>query len=119
MADPLPLSLISAFILFFGFLNTHQRHAARFQGASQVYLMGLNVSMLAGSVVGIGLLIYYGMQTSWYWPIGLFLIGSLTGGLLFGWLDVIFGLLGMSMAAFLGWPISAYFMYSIIDGLHP
>jgi len=81
--------------------------------------MSLYVSLILGGLVGLGLLIYYGLQTAWYWPIALFFIGSLVGGLIFGFLDVSIGLLAMSLASFLGWPISAYIMYKIISQLGP
>ncbi len=59
------------------------------------------------------------MQVAWYWPIVLFVAGSLAGGLLFGLLDVKMGQLGMSMLAFVGWPASAASAYLIIHDIHP
>ncbi|MEQ1844440.1 MAG: hypothetical protein ABL983_02540 [Nitrospira sp.] len=70
-------------------------------------------------LVGLGLLVYYFMQVAWYWPIVLFVAGSLAGGLLFGLLDVKMGQLGMSMLAFVGWPASAASAYLIIHDIHP
>jgi len=119
MGESLPISLAVVYIAFFGFLNTHQRHATRFEGASRAYHMALYGSLILGSLVGLGLLIYYGVQTAWYWPIVLFLIGSVLGGLIFAFLDVSLGLLVMSLASFLGWPICAYIMYKIIRHLGP
>lgn len=117
MPDSMPLSLVIAYLAFFGFLNTHQRHSSRFEGASQIYHLALNISLLIGVLVGLGLLIYYGYLTAWYWPIVLFLTGSLIGGLIFGLFDVTLGLLIMSLVSFPGWPISAYIMYRIINHL--
>jgi len=77
MTDSLPLSLIMSWVVFFGFVNTHQRHAHSFQGASQGYFLALQASVIIGSLVGLGLLCYYFMQVVWYWPIVLFLVGSL------------------------------------------
>lgn len=34
---------VSAWVIFFGFVNTHQRHARHFRGASQHYLLALNM----------------------------------------------------------------------------
>jgi hypothetical protein len=119
MGNSMPLSLIAAWVVFFGFVNTHQRHAMHFRGASQGYLLALQASVLLGSLVGLGLLGYYFTQVAWYWPIALFAVGSLVGGLLFGVLDVKIGQLGMSMAAFIGWPASAVWAFIIIHGLHP
>ncbi len=119
MTDSLPLFLIMSWVVFFGFVNTHQRHARSFQGASQGYFLALQASVIIGSLVGLGLLCYYFMQVVWYWPIVLFLVGSLVGGLVFGLLDVKIGQLGMSMFAFIGWPASAVWAFLIIRGLHP
>jgi len=114
MPDSMPLSLVIIYLAFFGFLNTHQRHYSRFQGASQTFHLALLISVSLGCLVGLGLLIYYGYLTTWYLPIVLFFVGSLIGGLIFGLLDVTFGLLIMSLVSFPGWPISAYIMYRII-----
>lgn len=119
MANSMPLSLIIAWVVFFGFVNTHQRHAMRFRGASQGYLLALQASVLLGSLVGLGLLGYYFMQVAWYWPLVLFMVGSLVGGLLFWFIDGKIGQLGMSMFAFIGWPASAVWAFLIIRGLHP
>jgi hypothetical protein len=117
MSDSLPFSLIAAWVIFFGFVNTHQRHARDFHGASQGYYLALQTSVLVGTLVCFGLLIYYFMQVAWYWPIVLFAGGSLAGGLLFGWLDAKIGLFGMSMLAFVGWPASAVWAYLIIHDI--
>lgn len=117
MPTSMPLVLIISWVLFFGFVSTHQRHAMRFRGESQGYLLALQVSMLLGSLVGLGLLGYYFTQVAWYWPIVLFAIGTLIGGLLFGVLDVKVGQLSMSLLAFICWPASAVWVVIIIHGL--
>ncbi len=119
MNSSIPLSLIIAWIFFFGFVNTHQRHAMRFQGASQGYLLALQASMIIGSLVGLGLLAYYFILVSWYWPLVLFVISSLACGLFFGFLDAKIGTLEMSLIAFIGWPVSAVWVFFIIRGLLP
>lgn len=119
MTDSLPLSLVISWITFFGFVNTHQRHARDFRGASQAYLLALYISVIIGSLVGLGLLVYYFIQVSWYWPLVLFVGGSLVGGFFFGFLDAKIGLLGMSLVSFIGWPASAIWAFFIIRGLHP
>ncbi|MDZ7696039.1 MAG: hypothetical protein U5R49_03610 [Deltaproteobacteria bacterium] len=118
MNSSMPLPLIISWLLFFGFLNTHQRHARHFQGASQGYLLALQASVILGCLVGLGLLVYYFIQVSWYWPIVLLVVGSLVGGFLFGFLDVQIGTLGMSIIS-LGWPALAIWAFFIIRGLHP
>jgi hypothetical protein len=119
MGNSMPLSLVAAWVIFFGFVNTHQRHAMHFRGESQGYLLALQASVLLGRLVGLGLLGYYFMQVAWYWPIALFAVGSLVGGLLFGVLDVKIGQLGMSGLTFIGWPASAVWVFLIIHGFHP
>lgn len=118
MPTSMPLVLVLAWVLLFGCVNTHQRHASRFRGASQSFLMALQASVLLGTLVGFGLLIYYFTQVAWYWPLVLFMAGSLVGGLLFGLLDVSVGALVMSFLAFVGWPAAAVWAYFIINELH-
>lgn len=114
MTDSIPLSLIMAWIVFFGFVNTHQRHAMNYRGESQDYLHALKASVLLGRLVILGLLGYYFMQVEWYWPVALFIIGSLVGGLLFGLLDATIGQFIMSILAFFGWPASAIWAFLTI-----
>jgi uncharacterized integral membrane protein len=52
-----------------------------------------SLEILLGCIEGAALLIYYGAQTSWYWPLLLLLGGSVIGGLLFGVVDNLAGLL--------------------------
>ncbi len=119
MDNSMPIQLIISWILFFGFVNTHQRHARNSQGASQGYLLALYASVTLGSLAGLGLLVYYFIQAAWYWPLVLFLVGSLLGGISFGFLDAKIGLLGMSLASFFGWPASAIWAFLVIRDLHP
>jgi hypothetical protein len=88
-----------------------------FQGTSHGYRLALQTSMSIGSLVGVGLLVYYFIQVSWYWPLVLFVISSLAGGLFFGFLDAKIGTLGMSLISFIGWPASAVWVFFIIRGL--
>ena len=119
MSSSLPWSLLFAWALFFGFLNTHQRHAMRFGGDSQAFLLALNLSSILGSLTAIGLLTYYFIHVAWYWPIVLFVVGSLIGGLIFGLLDGVIGKLTVSLLSFIGWPAAAVWVYIIVRGLAP
>ena len=119
MLSEIPFFLIIAWIVFFGSVNTHQRHDRDFRGASQGYHLALKVSHILGTLVGLGLIIYYFMQVAWYWPFALFAVGILLAGLLFGLLDRIIGALGMSMLAFIAWPVAAVWAFIIIHGLKP
>ena len=100
------VAIIVAWTLFFGFLNTHQRHASGFKGESQGYLLALNISGILGVVAGLAFLVFAFLRGSWYDPLLLFAVGSFAGAMLFGIAEGVVGSLTMSMAAFLGWPLS-------------
>ena len=117
MSASLPLSLFLAWCLFFGFLNTHQRHAANFKGASEGFHAALNLSVIVGSIAGLGLLIYYFTQVAWYWPIVLFISASLIAGLIFSVLDLKVGQPAMSLLGFVAWPAGAIWAFFVIKGL--
>jgi len=117
MSSSLPLPLVVAWIVFFGSVSTHQRHAANFRGASQGFSAALKASTVLGTVAGLGLLVFYFTQVSWYWPLALFAIGSIVGGLVFGFLDSKVGQPAMSVLAFVGWPAAAIWAAIIIRSL--
>lgn len=117
MPSSLPISLLAAWIIFTGSVNTHQRHAANFRGASPDFAATLEGSTVLGTLVGLGLLIYYFSQVSWYWPLVLFAVGIITGGLAFGWLDAKIGQPGMSFLAFVGWPAGALWAFLVIRSI--
>ena len=68
MNESLPWGLFFAYVVFYGLLFVHILHAGQFEGSSGVYLLALNSSVGIGHLVGLGLLVYYGIQTTWYWP---------------------------------------------------
>jgi hypothetical protein len=119
MPNAMPISLILAWAVFFGLVNTHQRHARRLLGTSAIYSSAVRFSSVFGSLAGAGLLIYYFMQVAWYWPLLLFVIGSSIGGLFFSWLDKTIGGPGVSFFAFFGWPITAALTFLLIRALQP
>lgn len=110
----MPVSLIVSFIVFFGFVNTHQRHIRAFQGSSQRFYIFLNIYFIASCLLGLGFLVYYGYCTSWYLPIILFFVSGIIGGIIFGILDGVVGSLQISVLGFIGVPISSYFMFTSI-----
>lgn len=118
MSQAFPFPLVIAWVLFVGFLNTHQRHASGFQGASEHVLLALKLSVSLGFVTGLALLLYYALQTSWLYAVVLFVAGGVVAGGLFGVLDHLFGRLTFSLLAFLGWPTAAIWFYSLIRHLH-
>src|SRR5262245_58167255 len=117
VSSSMPWLLVLAWVGFFGFLTAHQRHAMRFQGNSELYLLALNISAFVGSLTGFALLGYYFTQVSWYWPIVLLLLGSLITGLLYVWLCVAPGQVVLSIIAFVGWPTFAVWLFFIISDL--
>ena len=117
MPSSLPIDLIAAWVLIFGSVSTHQRHASNFRGASQSFAGVLQASTLIGTLAGLGLLIYYFFQVSWYWPLVLFALGGLLGGIVFGLLDVKISQPAMSILAFLSWPVGALWAFFIIRAI--
>jgi hypothetical protein len=119
MLAEMPWSLLAAWTVFFGCVNTHQRHASHFGGRSPGYAFALYISVLVGSAAGLGLLVFYFVKVSWYWPFLLFAFGSVLGGILFGILDGFVGPLAMNILAWIGWPAAAIWAFFIIRALHP
>ena len=113
----MPISLFVSWTALSGCVNSHQRHAANFRGSSESFRQALQLSTVIGFVTEVGLLIYYLTQSTWYWPILLFLGGSVAAGLIFGLLDVLLGPLLVSVLSFVCWPICAYWSYSAIASL--
>jgi len=99
--------------LLMGCVNTHQRHAKNFGGASSGYRTSLDISVLSGRVIGLLLLIYLGIITVWYVPIITFIGMSIATGIMFGLLDITAGLFILSISSFT-WPIFAYLAFSEI-----
>jgi len=119
MDSSIHLSLIISWVLFFSFVNITQRHTKYFEDRSRYYFLFFNVSAILSSLVGLGLLAYCLIHVSWYWPIVIFVGGSLLGGFFFGFLDVKIGLPTMSLVSFIGWPASAIWVFFILRDLHP
>lgn len=113
----MPFTLFVSWTLFIGCVSSHQRHAADFGGASAVFHLVLLLSTMAGFATGLGLLIYYCTQSTWYWPLLLFLGSSIAAGLIFALLDALLGRLLVIMVSFICWPICAYWSYCVIASL--
>ncbi len=103
-----------AFYCLFGiFVFYQQLHVKNFQGASQSFALALNISAFAGMLTGLAYLIYYGWSVVWWAPIVIFLIGLVAS--MFGFLlERLVGSLALSLGGFVGWPVSAYFMFSYV-----
>jgi hypothetical protein len=79
--------------------------------------MALMGSALLGVVTSLALLIYYGIQTAWYWSLILVLVSVIVVGILGGLTDVIFSPLFSALAAFALWPACAIWFYISVRGL--
>lgn len=104
---------ISAYCLFGIFVFYQQLHVKNFRGASQSFALALNISAFAGMLTGLAYLVYYGWVVAWWAPIVILIIGLIASlvGLLF---ERVVGSLVLSVAGFVGWPVSAYVMFHYI-----
>ncbi len=113
MFENMPILLIIAWSLFTVFAFYQKLHIRDFQGASQGFLLMLNLSSLGSMIFAVGFLIYYGVTVKWYFPIILLIIGLLVKFIWFAieaqlgkkWLPFVFSTLG-----FIGWPLCAVVM---------
>ena len=103
-----------AFYCLFGiFVFYQQLHVKNFRGASQYFALALNISAFAGMLTGLTYLVYYGWSVVWWAPVIVLIIGLVAS--MFGFLlERLFGSLAISLVGFIGWPVSAYFMFSYV-----
>lgn len=109
----LSLPSIAFYCLFGIFVFYQQLHVKNFQGASQSLALALNISAFAGMLTGLAYLVYYGWSVIWWAPIVIFVIGLVASTLGF-FLERVVGSLALSLGGFVGWPVSAYFMFSYV-----
>lgn len=95
------------------FVFYQQLHVKNFQGASQSFVLALNISVFAGMLTGLAYLVYYGWSVVWWAPILIFVIGLLASMLGF-LVEHVVGSLALSLGGFIGWPVCAYFMFSYV-----
>lgn len=105
----MPALLIVVASALMGLISTHQRHYRRFSGSSQGYRAALGFSSLVGTIVLVGLFVFYGYQTTWYLPILLFVICLILSGIVFGILDAKVDPMIMGMSSFVLWPVAAIY----------
>ena len=104
---------IAFYCAFSTLIFYQQLHAKNFRGASQGFGFALAISGFLGMLTGFAYLIYYGWSVAWWAPIVIFIISLVTFsvGLL---VERIVGAFALSIAAFAGWPLCAYFMFKFI-----
>jgi hypothetical protein len=104
---------IGFYCLFGIFVFYQQLHLKNFRGASQGFALALGISAFLGMLTGVAYLIYYGWVVAWWAPLVIFVIGivaSFAGVLI----EKAIGALTLSLIAFVGWPVSAYFMFEYV-----
>jgi hypothetical protein len=74
--ETMPPYLVLAFVMFFGFVNTHNRHINSFRGRSQAFYNFLIIYTGLSCLFGLCFLIYYGYTVKWYLPIVLVIVGG-------------------------------------------
>lgn len=104
---------ISFYCLFGIFVFYQQLHATRFRGASQSFGFILSLSAFLGMLTGFGYLIYYGWVVAWWAPFVVFTLG-LAASFLGFIVERIIGAHALSIAGFVGWPVCAYFMFTLV-----
>lgn len=111
--NSLSWSSIGFYCLFSIFLFYQQLHGRHFRGSSAAFGLVLSVSALIGTITGLAYLVYYGWSVVWWAPFIIFIVGVLAGiaGLA---LEKLTGPFAISFAGFLGWPVSAYFMFRTV-----
>jgi hypothetical protein len=104
---------IGCYSLFSIFVYYQQLHGRDFKEGSQVFALVLNFFGFAGMLTGLAYLGYYGWTVTWWVPLVVFVIGTV--GVIPGVLvERVVGRLTMSLAGFVAWPLSAYFMFHYI-----
>ena len=109
----MPVFLITAWSLFTVFAFYQKLHIRDFQGASQAFLLILNISAFGSMIFGVGFLIYYGVTVKWYLPIILLVIGFVVKFIWFA-IEAQLGIkqlpLVISILGFIGLPLCALVM---------
>ena len=95
------------------FLYYQQLHSKHFQGSSQGFFVVLSTSVLVGTLTRLAYLGYYGWHISWWAAAVTFFLG-VASNLLGVILEKGLGALTLSLAAFVVWPLCAYFMFALI-----
>ena len=104
---------IASYCLFGIFIFYQQLHVKNFRGASQAFALALNISAFLGMLTGMAYLIYYGWSVVWWTPVVIFFIGIIIS--MFGLLiERVVGSLAISLSAFIGWPVCAFFMFHYV-----
>lgn len=110
--DKLSLNIFVLYTLMSILIFYQQLHLKNFRGESKIFEMLLGISGLAGMLINIIFLIYFGIVHSWLGVAVLFLGGALIAGVIGGLVEKMVGGLFLSLVAFIGWPICAYLLFA-------
>jgi hypothetical protein len=108
---------IGFFCVFSIFLFYQQLHIRTFRSSSQSFALAFNISSLLGTLTATTYLLYYAWHVIWWAPIPILISGMLSATLVRILVRGEVGLTVLSTTAFIGLPISAYFMFSLISNV--
>lgn len=111
--SPHAITFLAVYCAFSILVFYQQLHVKNFRGASQAFALALNISALVGMLTGLAYLVYYGWSVVWWAPIVIFVIGILASMLGFI-VERMVGAMALSVGAFIGWPVCAYFMFRYV-----
>lgn len=110
----IPWNLVAPYTIFSLFSFYQKLHIKNFQGASQGFLLFLNLFALASMLFGFAFLVYWGWQINWVQAIAVFAIAFAIQILWFG-IEAKLGLrnayFALSMLGFITIPIAGVFMW--------
>lgn len=112
----LSLSGLVVAVAFVIFVNSMQRYASNFRGASQVVPNLLYIYVGAGTLFGLGWLVYLGFSTHWYTPLLVLVIVFLFNSFVMSFLESIFPHLDiiLSFVGFFVIPLCGFLMIKVI-----
>jgi len=105
-----PLESFAWNCLFGLFLFYQQLHYKLFRGSSKLFEFFLGISVAAGMLTGIFYLGYLAWTKSFFTAAAIFLL-SLLPAFLYKVIEKLIPPFGLSLFGFIGWPLSAYFMF--------
>ncbi len=109
MSSLSPLSILF-YCIFSFFLFYQQLHLKNFRGSSQGASLLLGMFSFVGMLTGLAYLIYYGWGVVWWAPFVIFIIGFAFKFIVRP-IERFTGILPLSIAGFLIWPVCAFFMF--------
>lgn len=107
-------TLVFAWAILSAFVYAQQSEIYGFKGASQGYLLALNLSALLGFLAGIALIVYAFFELSWYWPLVMITFGIFSAGAFVQVVRMLMPNFVVALLAFPGWPLSAAWVFYLL-----